>query len=545
MQRGSMTRTLALLLAIGLLAGGCGAGRKSGAQKGSPTEAPAPTTEQSAAGAPRLDSTSLSVNTTDSNGNAVQAPKRFAPGSPISMPPVWDDPDVTEPPADMYFQDYGENPLVNTAKRPRSTFSVDLDTASITLARNYLERGMLPPPESIRVEEFVNYFPQGYPRSNDDDVAIHIEGAPSPFRPGFHLIEIGLQARQVEAAERKPAVLTFVVDVSGSMNQENRLGLVKRSLELLLDQLQADDQVGLVIYASRAEVVLEPTSDKEAIRRAIDRLQPGGSTYAEEGIRLGYEMASRHFQKGAINRVILCSDGVANVGQTGPEAILRQVADYAAQGITLTSVGVGMGNYNDVLLEQLADKGDGQYAYVDEISEARRVFVEELTGTLQVVAKDTKVQVYLDPEQVAGYRLVGYENRVMANQDFRNDQADAGEIGAGQSVTALYEVQLKSTGSVLGSVSIRYKDPESGRVTEKAVDIRRSAIFTTPSAHLLWTASVAEFAGILGHSPWAGETSLETVRKSALRAAADLDMPESHRSLLSMLDQARSLEAGR
>ncbi|MFZ5816743.1 MAG: YfbK domain-containing protein [Bacillota bacterium] len=543
-----LKQRLALLLALALLISGCAGSRKQGM-----AEAPAPSQQMTpgAESKPAPTSSPVPERSTASSGtsaadsavaNSTGATRKPASPQGATAPPAWNQP--APPPADMYFNDAGENPLINTAKRPVSTFSVDVDTASFTLARSYLSRGMLPPPEAIRAEEFINYFPQGYPRSRED-LAVYIEGAPHPFHHGTHLIEIGLQARTIEKAERKPAVLTFVVDVSGSMDMENRLGLVKRSLGLLLDQLEADDRVALVVYASEAKVVLEHTADKERIRRALDSLKPGGSTYAEEGIRLGYSLAYRNYQEGAINRVILCSDGVANVGKTGPDEILRQIEDYRQKGITLTTVGFGMGNFNDALMERLADKGDGQYAYVDELDEARRVFAAQLTGTLQVVAKDTKVQVYFDPEQVASYRLVGYENRVMANQDFRNDRADAGEMGSGQSVTALYEVTLTGRGSLLGSVSIRYKDPESGEVTEKAVDIRRTAVFKTPSAHLLWTASVAEFAGILAQSPWALESRIADVRTAARRAAADLGMPESHLPLLEMIDQARELGAGR
>lgn len=532
----STKRMLALLLLLALLVTGCAAGRKA--------EAPSSTREEPKQATPQAESTAAADRST-STGSVAQEQKKAAPtpasssGSATQRPPAWNEP--PQPPQDMYFQDAGENPLVNTAKRPTSTFSVDVDTASFTLAQSYLSRGMLPPPEAVRVEEFINYFPQGYPKSKDR-VEVYIEGAPHPFHSHTHLVEIGLKARQVEADERKPAVLTFVVDVSGSMDMENRLGLVKRSLAMLLDNLESDDRVGLVVYGSEGRVLLEHTSDKEKIRSAIDQLRPGGSTNAEEGIRLGYDLANRNFLANGVNRVILCSDGVANVGRTGPDEILRQIEDYKQRGIYLTTVGFGMGNYNDVLMEELADKGDGQYAYVGDLDEAHRFFVEQLTGTLQVVAKDTKVQVTFDPEQVATYRLVGYENRVMANQEFRNDARDAGDMGAGQTVTALYEVTLKGDSSYLGSVSVRYKNPENGEPIEQSFDIRRSAIYTRPSAHLLWTASVAEFAGILARSPWAAETRLETVRQSARQAAADLGMPESHQPLLEMIEQARKLE---
>lgn len=532
-------RMLALLMGMALLVSGC-AGSKP---KGSPTVRPDSQGATGATASPSQPQDAASTPQSQSGmANSSQAERKVAAPTPAAeaVSPRTSPLPRYQRPTDTTFQDAGENPLINTAKQPTSTFSVDVDTASFTVARQYLNQGMLPPPESVRVEEFINYFPQGYPKS-DEPVSVNIEGAPHPFHANSYLIEVGLQARQVAEAARKPALLTFVVDVSGSMDMENRLGLVKRSLHLLLEQLQADDRVGLVVYGSTGQVILEPTSDKGKIARAIEQLQPGGSTNAEEGIRLGYELAHRHFLEGGINRVILCSDGVANVGRTGPEEILRQIEDYKQRGITLTTVGVGMGNYNDLLMEQLADKGDGQYAYVNDLDEARRLFGEQLTGTLQVVAKDSKIQVSFDPEQVTSYRMVGYENRVMANQEFRNDAKDAGEMGAGQSVTALYEVTLAGSQSRLGSVSIRYKEPESGKVVEQEYAIRRSVIFSTPSAHLLWTASVAEFAGILGKSPWAAETSLDSVRRTARQAAADLGMPDSHRPLLEMLDQVREL----
>ncbi len=525
-------RTIALLLLAAVSLSGCaGSGRKVA----EPAQSPAVSTPEAKApsGSAVPDTATVATETSAGRSTTMSAPA-------TTTPPAWNE-ELALPPADMYYQDVGENPLVNTSKRPTSTFSVDVDTASFTLARNYLNRRMLPPPESIRVEEFINYFPQDYPRSKEP-VTVYLEGSPSPYRPENYLIQIGLQARTVSESQRKPAILTFVVDVSGSMDMENRLGLVKRSLSMLLDELQADDRVALVVYSTKGEVVLEHTADKEKIRRAIDRLEPGGSTYAEEGIRLGYQLASRNFQESAINRVILCSDGVANVGRTGPDEILRQIEDYRDQGISLTTIGFGMGNYNDLLMERLADKGDGQYAYVDAYDEAKRVFREQLTGTLQMVAKDTKVQVYFDPEEVAAYRLVGYENRVMANQEFRNDRADAGDMGSGHTVTALYEVQLKGSGRVLGSVSLRYKDPESGEVTEKAFDMSRSVIFSEPSAHLLWSASVAEFAGYLSQSPWARESSLNRIIRNAERAADSLGAADKRQEMLEMMEQAAALQ---
>ncbi|MGD9100183.1 MAG: von Willebrand factor type A domain-containing protein, partial [Anaerolineae bacterium] len=355
---------------------------------------------------------------------------------------------VNDEPYDLtFYENYGVNPFLDTEDEPLSTFAIDVDTASYAMARRYLRDGYLPHKDSVRVEEFINYFRQDYAPPGDPQAAfaIHLEGAPSPFGGERHyLLRIGLQSYRIPDEQRQDAALVFVIDVSGSMNAENRLELVKRALRLLAQELRPTDTVGLVVYGSQGRVILEPTpvNQGETILAAIERLQPSGSTNAEEGLVLGYRMAAQHYKPGAINRVILCSDGVANVGNTGPDSILKQIRDHAAQGITLSTVGFGMGNYNDVLMEQLADDGNGNYAYVDTLTEARRVFVHNLTSMLQVIAQDTKVQVQFDPQVVSRYRLLGYENRDIANEDFRDDEVDAGEVGVGHSVTALYELKF-------------------------------------------------------------------------------------------------------
>ncbi len=457
-----------------------------------------------------------------------------------------DAPAQKAPPGGMTFQDYGNNPTTSTSRQPTSTFAIDVDTASYTVVREYIERGTLPPQEAVRIEEFINYFRQPYPAPTNQAVAIHLEAGPSPFRPYNQLVQVGLKAKDIARGDRKPAILTFVIDVSGSMDMENRLGLVKQSLRLLVEQLREEDRVGIVTYGSTARVHLEHTASKSRILAAIDSLEPSGSTNAEAGLLLGYDLASRAFQKQGTNRIVLCSDGVANVGATGPKEILRRIDDYRGRGITLTTVGFGMGNYNDELMEQLADQGDGQYAYVDDITEARRIFVDQLTGTLETVAKDVKVQVRFDSEQVASWRLVGYENRTMENQEFRDDAADAGEMGAGHSVTALYEVKLREANGRedLGSVTVRYKDPSTGEVSELSAPIQRRLVASsvaTASPRLLWSASVAEFAGNLKGTPWASETSLTDILKTASKAAGDLDSPQSHRDFLRMVEETMRL----
>ena len=422
---------------------------------------------------------------------------------------------------DMYFKGSGVNPFLDTEDEHLSTFAMDVDTASYSVTRRYLTEGHLPPSEAVRVEEFVNAFKYDYAAPTEGAFAIHLEGAPSIFADSkrTHLLRIGLKGRVIPDENRKDAMLTFVIDVSGSMEMENRLGLVKRSLRLLVDQLRPTDKVGIVVYGSQGRLLLPHTAvnRRAEILTAIDSLYPDGSTNAEEGLRIGYDLAWRNSEIDHINRVILCSDGVANVGQTGPEEILKEIRAHVKRGITLLTVGFGMGNYNDILMEKLANAGNGNYAYVDTLSEARRIFVEDLTGTLQVIAKDAKIQVDFNPEVVSRFRLLGYENRHLENHQFRDDSVDAGEVGSGHCVTALYEVKLHEGASgKIATASIRYADPDSQKVTEVGEDIFSSdlrASFETASAPFRLTAAVAEFAEILRESYWAKDGSLEEVRR--------------------------------
>ena len=423
-----------------------------------------------------------------------------------------------------FFKNYGVNPFIDTEDDHLSTFAVDVDTASYTVARRFVQDGNLPDPDSVRVEEFVNYFEQGYERPGEGAFAIHLEGSPSPFGQENHwLMRVGLQGKSVSAEERKDATLIFTIDVSGSMGREDRLGLVKQSLRLLVDELRDTDKVGIVTYGSRGSVLLEPTDGEEKgrIMGAIDSLQPTGSTYVEDGLRLAYKMASGEVEPGRITRVIVLSDGVGNVGNTGAESILRQISENVEKGITLTTVGFGMGNYNDILMEQLANDGDGSYHYVDTLAEARRIFVENLTGTLQVIAKDGKIQVDFNPDVVTRFRLLGYENRRVDDQDFRNDEVDAGEIGADHSVTALYELKLRDDADgLLSTVRVRYEDPDSGEVYEIYREFNRADLETSleqTSPRFQMAAVVAEYAEILRESYWAQEGNLEDVVSEARR----------------------------
>ena len=424
-----------------------------------------------------------------------------------------------------FFRNYGVNPFIATTQDHLSTFAMDVDTASYAVARRFVRDGFLPDPDSVRVEEFINYFTPHYAPPEEGAFAIHTEGAQSPFRRNW-LLRVGLQARAIETGARKDASLVFVIDVSGSMARENRLGLVKRALRLLVKQMRPDDEVGIVVFSTQGQVVLHPTSgaDKRRIRQAIAALRPGGSTNAEEGLRLGYEMAEELQQRGCIVRVLLLSDGVANVGRTRSGALLGQVRRAVEQGVTLSTIGVGMGNFNDVLLERLANDGNGNYAYVDTYSHARRIFDEQLTGLLQVIAKAAKVQVDFNPEVVSHYRLLGYENRRIADQDFRNNQVDAGEVGAGHAVTALYELKFhpEAAGRVANG-SLRYEDPNTGDIHELGRNVDRkvfSPAWEEASPYFQLQAIVAQYAEILRGSYWARGGSLMQVRDMAHRVGA-------------------------
>ncbi len=515
-------------------------------------------------------------------GCAKQAPEPVPP--PSSPPPAYIDDIVgpepfgnlrvvnDQPFPDMYFKHYGVNPTIDTAEEPASTFSVDVDTASYNLARAYLERRALPPEEAIRVEEFINSFDYHYPPPAEEDVFhLQAEAFPSPNRRGYHVLHLGLKGFEVAAEQRPPAHLVFVIDVSGSMDQENRLGLVKESLRLLVDQLgqgddvstprspKGDDTIGIVVYGSRGREVLEPTGlgERRRILEAIDSLRPEGSTNAQEGILLGYRMAARRFDPAHINRVVLCSDGVANNGfTTSADGIFDTVRDQAARGITISTVGFGMGNYNDILMERLAQIGDGNYHYVDHLRAARKIFALDLTATLQVIARDVKIQVVFDPAAVSRYRLLGYENRRLEREDFADDRKDAGEIGAGHAVSALYEIKLTTRPADLGTVRVRYKAPrrtsgdidaqtEGGASTliEKILPrsiVGRSLASASPPARLSLLA--ASFAEKLRGSYWVRNLSYGEIL--ALHDGLDHQLAEQPevRELRSLIVQAERLD---
>lgn len=461
-------------------------------------------------------------------------------------------PSSVRPPAEA---DVVVSPFVTTAVDRESTFGLDVDTGSYTMGRQTLRQGRRPAPESVRVEEYVNYFQQDYPAPVGADFGIFVDGAPTPFLtdPSHRMVRVGIRARDVSDSFRKPAKLTFLVDTSGSMDQPNRLPLVKQSLLVLVDELGADDSVAIVEFGSTARVVLEGTSgaEKERIRDAVESLETNGSTNAEAGLMLAYQLADTTFAAGAINRVVLASDGGANVGVVDGSALARQIGTHAEKGIQLATVGFGMGDYNDVLMEQLADKGDGFYSYVDDIGEAERLFSEKLTSTLETVALDAKAQVTFDPANVTRYRLVGYENRDVPDIMFRQDptlagpKAKGGQINAGHRMTALYEVELSpaaqvTPGAPLGVVTTRWTRPDIDvpvEVSEPMTTDRLAAEWGSASAWFRLDAVVAQYAETLRGSPWIRGTLADVAvaaRALPTELARDPDVVE----LVDLVDQA-------
>jgi Ca-activated chloride channel family protein len=406
------------------------------------------------------------------------------------------------------FEHFGVNPTYDTLEQDASTFSSNVSTASYTLTRGYLQSGTLPDEAAVRVEDFVNYFDYGYRTRADEPVSLAAEAFPSPSRRGYHVLQIGLHARDAEDVDRKPLHLVFVIDRSGSMSIDDRIGLVRRSIKTLLNELGRRDTVSIVSFSNDARIDLEPTiaTERERIAAALESIYPSSNTNVEAGLRLGYSLADREASEGAVNRVILLSDGVANEGITEADGIFDTVRQHASHGITVTTIGVGKSNFNDVLLNRFAELGKGNYFYIDGPEAARRIFSEKLAGTTQTLAKDTKIQVVFDPNVVSRYRLLGYESRALRRRDFNNDDVNGGEMGVGHSVTAIYEVKLLRTDAPLGRIRIRYKAPdgESSRFVEKELVsgiLRPSFADASPVARLGFVA--ASFAEKLRGSYWA------------------------------------------
>ena len=470
---------------------------------------------------------SYDAKQTDAYDSAETAVEEQSGAMPPAEPIVVDANSST--PETMIFDEKEPaNSFIDSRDDNLSTFAIDVDTGSYTLMRSYLnDYGQLPSADAIRPEEFINFFDYHYqpPTLPENAFTIHADGAPAPFteNENYRIVRIGLQGYEVPQDQRQDMLLVLVVDESGSMQEGGRIELVKQSLKLLLTSLRPTDRVGIIAYTDDARTVLEPTdvASISKIEKAIDGIYPQNSTNVEAGLREAYRMADRYRLEGQTTRLILLSDGVANVGDTTPETIL----EHARNGINLSTFGFGMGNYNDFLMEQLADQGDGAYGYIDTLREAQRVFVKGATGTLVTIAKDVKIQVEFNPEVVEQYRLIGYENRAVADQDFRNDTVDAGEVGSGHSVTALYELRLKTEVApegVMLTTRVRYQEPNNGEVKEIADEMKVSQLgtsFVESSAEFQLATIVAEYAEVLGESYWARENSLSNVWSEAQRVA--------------------------
>ena len=497
----------------------------------------------------------------DDGGSPSAAATRGSPsaaamtGSPQLRPPSWC-PDCSG----NTFEDYGVNPFVSTAEDPLSTFALDVDTASFVVARNFLRGGTLPPPEAVRVEEFVNYFDGGY-EPVPDEFVIDTEAAPSPFASDGHvLLRVGVRAPDVLADVALPRSIVVVMDRSGSMGAAagyrgellERIELAHQAVDLLLGGLPDGTRVGIVSYDDQVTTVVEPTDvagNREWImRRVRDEVTPRGSTNAEAGLVRGYEMALAEAEAGWLVLVMLLSDGVANVGATRTDEILSEIGDRGDIG--LTTIGVGLGPFNDALMEQLANTADGTYHYIDSFGEARRIFVDNLASLLSVAARDAKIQVVFNPDTVRSYRLLGFENRDVADEDFRDNTVDAGEVGLGQSSTALYEFELSSLSDGSGgpttfaTVTLRYERPRRGSITEVEMSIGETDVassFAASGEYFRRAAVVAEFAEVLRGSPFADgtEAGMSALAAEAAAVAEAFSTDPDATELVTLIETAR------
>lgn len=422
------------------------------------------------------------------------------------------------------FAHFTDNPIKQVANDPVSTFSLDVDTGSYALVRQFLQQGRLPASNAVRTEELINYFSYSYPKkTSGNPFSTDTELSTAPWQPEHYLLRIGVQAQDIQSAAMPPANLVFLVDVSGSMDEPNKLPLVISSLKMLTQQLRPQDKVSLVVYAGRTEVVLEPTTGnhKADIQAALARLQAGGSTAGASALSLAYKMARKGYINNGINRILMATDGDFNVGVTDTNQLKDMVKRERESGITLSTLGFGQGNYNDAMMEQIADVGNGNYSYIDSLNEARKVLVDELGSTFNTVAKDVKVQIEFNPNVVSEYRLLGYENRQLNREDFNNDKVDAGDVGAGKSVTAIYEITPKTatpamdalryqsgklmaeSNQELAFLKIRYKKPEGTQsilITRPIANPSHITTFNNASENQRFATAVAGFGQLLRQS---------------------------------------------
>lgn len=455
-----------------------------------------------------------------------------------------------------------ENPFLAVTQNPLSTFSIDVDTASYTNTRRFINQNQLPPADAVRLEELINYFDYDYPQpTGDDPFAVTTELSRAPWNPDHELLMLGIQGQELTTEELPANNLVFLLDVSGSMNAPNKLPLLKNAMKLLVEQLDGGDRVSIVVYAGAAGLVLEPTPGDEAdqILAAINALEAGGSTAGGAGIELAYKTAKENFLADGNNRVILATDGDFNVGPSSDGDLVRLIEEKRDDGIFLTVLGFGTGNIKDSKMEQLANKGNGNYAYLDSILEAKKALVTEMGGTLVTIAKDVKLQLEFNPGAVKAYRLLGYENRLLSAEAFNDDQKDAGELGAGHTVTALYELipadsdepvpgvdplQYQQTSIVdsddLLTLKLRYKQPDGDTSKLLQTALQRDAIETAerdPSANLQFASAVAEFGLLLRDSEYKGDASYDAVLTRA-RQSQGADIHGYRSEFLTLVEQA-------
>ncbi len=463
-------------------------------------------------------------------------PKSVAYGiAPMAVP--------AEPATTANYAQINENKFVDTRKESTTTFSIDVDGASYANVRRFLSANLIPHPDAVRVEEMINYFDYSYPQPGDRrPFSVTTEVAGCPWEMKHRLLRVGIQGKNLDAWRLAPNNLVFLLDVSGSMTPPQRLPLIKSALRMLVDQLRAQDSVAIVVYAGAAGVVLQPTSgaDKSTILAALDQLQAGGSTAGGQGIALAYKTAEENFSSSANNRVILATDGDFNVGVSSTDALTKLIEDKRKKGIYLTCIGVGDDNFNDALMESLADKGNGNYYYLDTIHEAKKVFVNQLQGTLVAIARDMKVQLEFNPALVSSYRQIGYEDRALENKDFADDTKDAGELGSGHSVTALYEIETTGVGKI-AELRLRYKEPSSDTsqlITTAVSDEGKSIYDATPDSQ--FAAAIAEFGMLLRHSRYKGSATYADVLALS-RAMRGSDLQGYREEFLRMVETSRAL----
>lgn len=506
------------------------------------------------------------IASTGSANRPVQAqPGVYDSAKNTSGAPMMERADESKSGSGERYAEIDENPFFETARAPLSTFSIDVDTASYSNVRRFLNNGQMPPKDSVRIEELINYFEYDYPQPvGNVPFSVNTEDAVCPWNTKNRLLQIGLQGRKVSLDNTPATNLVFLLDVSGSMNAPDKLPLLKEGLRIMVNQLKPHDRVAIAVYAGSSGLVLPstPVSEKGEILAALDNLEAGGSTNGGQGIQLAYTVAANNFIRGGNNRVILATDGDFNVDLTGDDALVKLIEQKRESGIFLSVLGFGTGNLNDSMMEKLSNKGNGNYAYIDSRDEARRALGEQVAGTLYTIAKDVKIQVEFNPAKVAGYRLIGYENRLLADKDFNDDTKDAGEIGAGHSVTALYEIvpagqkvdnggiELKYSkyepsgtnfGSEMATVKLRYKEPdgdESKLLTMGVLDNARSV--ESASENLKFAAAVAQFGLVLRDSRYKGNSNFSSVIQLANNALG-IDARERRTEFLDMVNRADSI----